>query len=48
MLTNFGHADVMYYADTELSELRNRLSNIGVGGKEHKAYPENTVVSQLA
>lgn len=48
MLTNFGHADVMYYADTELSELRTQLSNIGVGGKEHKAYPENTVVSQLA
>lgn len=38
MYTNFGNADVACFKETSLTELRSILDNIGIGGKEHKAY----------
>ena len=46
MYTNFGTADVMDYQDVPVSELAKTLSEIGVGGKAHRAY-ENTIVSTI-
>ena len=47
MYANFGHADVAYYKDMDINELRSMLDNIGAGGKTHIIY-ENTIVDKIS
>lgn len=46
MYTSFGKADVMAFADTPVEELRKKLAEAGVGGREHPRY-ENTVADKV-
>jgi hypothetical protein len=46
MLANFGDAEVMNFKDVNLNELRTKLNEIGIGGKNHTVY-ENTILSKI-
>ena len=46
MYNNFGYADVAYYRNVSIEELREQLDSIGCGGKTHTVY-ENTVIEQV-
>ena len=46
MYNNFGNADVAYFKDVDIDELRARLESVGCGGYTHTIY-ENTVIEQV-
>ena len=46
MYNNFGNADVAYFKDVDIEELRARLESVGCGGYAHAIY-ENTVIEQV-
>ena len=43
---NFGHADVSYFENASIEELRETLDSVGCGGITHSVY-ENTVIEQV-
>ena len=46
MYNNYGHADVSYFENTDIEDLRNVLESVGCGGKTHAVY-ENTVIEKV-